>query len=149
MPIPPFKTTGWLPPGHFMASWEDVEQTFGGPAGGKRSRLLSELLAWRDELRITGISGFIVLNGSFISQKEAPGDIDMMVVYDADSEKLVETSARARELLSMSGCKERGLGDVFMLSAEAVRKYPALCRLDGFDRDKVTRELKGVLEVEI
>ncbi len=91
----------------------------------------------------------MVLNGSFISSKAAPRDVDLMVVYDTRSEQILERNSAARELLSMAACKERGLGDVFMLSAEAVRKYPDLCRLDGFDRDKITREPKGVLEVEI
>ena len=149
MPIPAFESSGWLPAGRHKATWSEVEKHLDGPMLSKRHQLLQALLHWKDELRRLGVSGFIVLDGSFVSTKHEPGDIDALVVYDKRSERILEESSEARELLDLIHCKVRGLGDIFMLSAEAIGKFPHLCRLDGFDFDKATKVRKGVLEVEI
>jgi len=43
----------------------------------------------------------------------------------------------------------RLLGDVFLLSAAAIRKFPTMCRVDVFDYDKHTSKPKGVVEVTL
>lgn len=83
MPLPEFREDGWLPEGHYGAPWEEVTDRFGGSPGSRRERLLQVLLSWRDEAREKGISGLLLLNGSFISSKEEPGDFDALLVYDA------------------------------------------------------------------
>ncbi len=69
MVLPEFREDGWLPEGHHDASWEEVIGRFDGPPGSLREQVMRRLLNWRDEARVKGISGRLVLNGSLISAK--------------------------------------------------------------------------------
>lgn len=149
MSIPAFRADGWLPEGHHAADWEEISAVFGGEPGGKRCELLNRLLQWRNALRDKGMSGLLILNGSFISQKERPGDVDAIFVYDDATVLIAQKDADAALLLNHVSIKASGLGDVFVFAERTVNRFPAMCRLDGFDRIKDTNALKGVLEVII
>src|SRR5579871_1463083 len=99
MPIPPIRPDHWLPEGHHYATWEEIEVVFGGEPGNFRRATLNWLLAWRDAARAKGLSGCVVLNGNFISEKESPGDFDLLFLYDAASEALVQQDAEALALV--------------------------------------------------
>lgn len=148
MALPEFREDGWLPEGHYACSWEEVMDKFGGSAGKQRQRVTRGLLSWRDEVRAKGVSGWLLLDGSFISAKENPGDFDAMLVIDEEARKILENDIEARSLLDYSECKKRGF-DLLYFFAATVRDYPDLVGLDLWDRDKETGELKGVLEVEL
>ena len=146
MAIPAFRDDGWLPDGHHSATWEEVIAVFSGQPGSRREHLMRALLDWRDQARQKGISGRLILNGSFISARENPGDFDALLIYDEDTEAIFAQDAEARVLLDYARCKESGF-DLFMFSAAAARKFPAWTHLDLFDHDKMTGKPKGVLEV--
>ncbi len=80
MPIPVFRADGWLPEGHHAADWETISVVFGGEPNTQRRELLNRLLQWCDALRDKGMGGLLILNGSFISQKETPGDVDALFI---------------------------------------------------------------------
>ena len=147
MPLPGFRDDGWLPEGHHPATWEEVITVFDGPSGSQRARTLANLLNWRDRLRERGITGRLILDGSFISAKPDPGDFDAILVADEGAEAILARYEKARKLVSYVYCKEQGWGDVFFFSVAAIRKFPHMCRLDGFDFDKIDRRPKGVVEV--
>jgi hypothetical protein len=71
--IPPFQDEGTLPPGEHRASWHELVERFGWSP--KRRRLLEGLRLAGLELRKGGIKTLLV-NGSFITSKEAPNDYD-------------------------------------------------------------------------
>lgn len=148
MAIPEFRQDGWLPQGHYDASWEEVVDRFGGSPGSQRERVLYKLLAWRDEARERGISGFLVLNGSFVSVREAVSDFDALLVYDDHVQELRKNDVEIDKLLNHNDCKNRGF-DLWIFSAFLVRTQPEWAQLDLFDRDKETFQLKGVLEVTL
>jgi hypothetical protein len=149
MPVPPFRPDQWLPEGHHTATWEEIETIFGGDAGSVRRTILTRLLAWRDAARAKGLSGRIVLNGSFISEKQNPGDFDLLFIYDAVSEAIVLQDAEALALIDPIRCKVMYGGDVFACAASIVAAYPAFFPDDTFDRIKFSEVTKGVLEVEL
>lgn len=149
MAIPEFGEDGWLPDGHWAATWEDIQTRFGGEPGGKRRLLMDRLTDWRDSLRGYQISGTLILDGSFVSAKERPGDIDAIFVSDVDSMEVIATEPKAAHRLSHVRMKDSGFGDLFYFTETAVREFPALCRLDGFDVDSRTGTSKGVLRVRI
>src|SRR5438067_2528605 len=148
MPIPAFRDDGWLPEGHHYATWDELEDLLGGPEGSPRRRVLNRLLDWRDQTRIAGMSGLLIVHGSFASSKEVPGDSDCVFVYD-DSVLRIVADPKARKLTDYRWCKENGYGDIFVFPKSVVEKFPHLCGLDMFDYDKRTKERKGVVEVEI
>ena len=125
MSIPALCEYGWLPEGHHPATWEQIADRFGGEPGNRRSAVFSGLLRWRDAVRGKRMGGRLILNGSFVSAKMEPGDFDALFVYDTVSAAITAQDKEALRLLD----------------------FPQFCRVDGFDREKETRRLKGVLEV--
>lgn len=146
MGLPEFREDGWLPEGHHAASWEEVADRFGGSPGSRRQHLLQVLLSWRDEARGKGISGLLLLDGSFISARENIGDFDALLVYDDHVIELRKNDVGVERLLNYDRCKSRGF-DLWIFAAAVVRDYPEWAHLDLFDRDKETLKPKGVLEV--
>ncbi|NEH86818.1 hypothetical protein GR239_28545 [Rhizobium leguminosarum] len=72
--IPPIdKTTGYLPPGIHRVAWGDVLDVFSG--NSHRRRLLDGLAAAMKNLSAAGCRT-VLLDGSFVSQKELPSDYD-------------------------------------------------------------------------
>jgi hypothetical protein len=82
--IPEFRPDGWLPEGHFVATWDEVITRFDGPPETRRAVLTQKLLALREGLRRHGVSGIMVLNGSYISAKPDPGDFDVVLIGPSD-----------------------------------------------------------------
>jgi hypothetical protein len=147
LPIPKFLTDGWLPAGHHSASWDEIESVFAGQPGSRRRFVYDQLVDWVRRVQGCGLSGLLILNGSFISTNPVPGDVDLIFVYDSQSEELLKSRPELRKLLDYMNCKNDGPGDVFCFPENTVRNFPKLCRLDGFDLDKQTGEPKGVIEL--
>jgi hypothetical protein len=146
MALPEFRDDGWLPEGHHTCSWEEIIEKFGDHTGSRRERVLHGLLDWRDRAREKGVSGWLVLNGSFVSAKENPNDFDTIFVFDDEALELMENDVETKRLLDYSSCKSLGF-DMLGFSATLVREHPEWVPLDAFDRDKETGKPKGVLEV--
>ena len=149
MALPKLRPGGWLPEGHHETTWDEIAERFGGEPGSPRAAVLSRLLAWRDAARQKGLAGRVILNGSFLSAKAEPGDFDLIFVYDERTEALVKRDKEAKALTGLLRCNERFGGDVFGMAITNVRRFPHLCRTDGFDQDKILRQPKGVVEVDL
>ena len=149
MAIPAFRDDGWLPEGHHTATWEEIEDAFGGSPGSRRRDLLERLIIWREELRARSVTGILLLDGSFVSAKPVPGDVDALFVIDEKAETTLRNDSDSMELISHSAIKQRSIGDVFCFTETGVRNFPAMCRLDGFDIDKRTKRPKGLIEARI
>jgi len=149
MSLPLFRPDNWLPEGHHAASWEDIEAVFGGEPNSLRRTVWTRLLAWRDAAWVKGLSGQVVLNGSFISAKDTPGDFDLLFLYDANSEIIVQRDAEALALIDPIQCKTLFGGDVFACSAAIAQTYPQFFATDTFDRIKFSNVKKGVVEVDL
>jgi hypothetical protein len=82
MAIPLLTAAGFLPPGSHDATLAEVEAIFGRFQETERRitlfRKLSEYIA---ELRSLGHAREVLLDGSFVTAKASPGDIDLIVVY--------------------------------------------------------------------
>ena len=72
--IPRFQSTGMLPPGIYAATWREVESRFGFTP--KRRRLLAGLQQALMLLKRAGCRR-VYLDGSFVTTKPNPGDIDV------------------------------------------------------------------------
>jgi hypothetical protein len=146
--IPAFREDGWLPEGHWQATWEEIEARFAGEPGSRRQVIQEKLVSWRDSLRAHRVTGRLILDGSFISAKESPGDCDCLFVYD-DSHGRLDEDPNTKRLTDYSKLKAAGLGDVFVFPLSLTQNHPSLFVPDVFDYHKETRLPKGVVEVEI
>lgn len=124
MPLPEFRPDGWLPEGHHPTTWDEITRRFGGVPGSRRAAVLSGLLRWRDAARARGLAGLIILAGSFISQKAAPGDFDLFFLYDADAEALLKTDVEARMLCEIKlhwYCRKNTAIDTYCINSRLVK----------------------------
>ena len=78
--VPPFNASGLLPEGIHEASWLELETSLGETV--TRKRLLEGLLAGLKALRVAGCTRAYI-DGSFVTVKPQPGDID--VCYESGS----------------------------------------------------------------
>jgi hypothetical protein len=84
MPVPPFAKAGLLPVGIHDATLPEIELAF-GIANDTRIALFKNLKSFCEELEVFGplIRGIFV-DGSFVTRKPVPRDIDLVVVHDED-----------------------------------------------------------------
>lgn len=84
MPVPSLVTAGLLPVGIHDATLAEIEEAF-GRANDTRIQLFHNLTAFCAELDVFGtlIKGIFV-DGSFVTNKAVPSDIDLVVIHDED-----------------------------------------------------------------
>lgn len=134
-------TTGYLPPGEHNAPWSEVAPRFS--CNGHRSRLIGGLLAALQNLAGAGCQS-VLLDGSFVSQKELPGDYDGawntqgVDPYLLDPVLLDFTNGRA-------AMKSKYLGELFPASSLAA---PGVIYRDFFMKDR-NGVPKGVVNIDL
>lgn len=85
MPIPPFAAKGLLPDGIYECTVDEVIERFGVfQDSDQRPRLAKELAAYVEELRAAGVGKYLVVDGSFVTDKARPEDIDLLLVLRDD-----------------------------------------------------------------
>ena len=104
-----YNENGTLPPGEYTLEWEDVVSEFG--TNERRKELLTGLRRALVNFAKAGCSS-VLLNGSFVTKKEQPGDYDAAWCEDG-----VDVTRLDPVLLDHEdGCKkmkEKYLGEFF------------------------------------
>ena len=86
--IPTFRADGYLPEGLFLASEAEVTFRF-GTSRSRRRRLILRLRRWIELARQIGARRLLV-DGSFVTAKEEPNDIDAVLLLPPDFEQQIE-----------------------------------------------------------
>jgi hypothetical protein len=98
--IPPFQPDGYLPPGRHPANEAEIIFRF-GTGSPHRRRLILRLRRWIQLARQLGARR-LLLDGSFVTNKDTPGDIDAVILLPQDFQQRVnEGDELALELESM------------------------------------------------
>ena len=98
--IPEFRADGYLPEGIFLASDAEVLFRFGA-SNRQRRRLALRLRRWIQLAREIGASRLLV-DGSFVTRKASPNDVDAVVVLpDNFAEQVEQELDAALELEDM------------------------------------------------
>lgn len=117
--LPKFTDNGNLPEGIHIAVWEEIEEKFGW--NERRRELLRGLLAALKVLKEAGCKQ-VLLNGSFVTAKDEPGDfdacwepdgIDFEKLYNLDPVLLDFSNKRAAQ-------KAKYGGEIFPATADAI-----------------------------
>ena len=110
MPIPEFREDGYLPEGLHQAIEAEVLFRFGSP-GRRRRSLALRLRHWLQLVRAVGSHRFF-LDGSFVTAKRTPADLDAVVLLPVTFEQQLQGGSEAAieldELLTT-----RKAGDLF------------------------------------
>ena len=98
--IPPFRPDGYLPEGLYVSSAAEIIFRFGS-SSRRRRRLVLRLRRWIELGRQVGAQRLLV-DGSFVTAKEDPYDIDSVILLPTDfTQQLERESAPALELEEM------------------------------------------------
>ena len=77
--VPDFDQNGNLPPGVYTVTVEEVIWRFGGSGSLRRRRLTEGLLEFCAS--VEGVAVEIYINGSYVTRKLSPRDVDLMVIF--------------------------------------------------------------------
>ena len=86
--IPEFRTDGYLPDGVFLATEAEVTFRFGASTR-RRRRLILRLRRWIELARQVGAVRLLV-DGSFVTAKLNPNDIDAVILLPPNFEQQIE-----------------------------------------------------------
>lgn len=115
MPIPDLDSAGFLPQGIFDCTLPEIELRFGRfETSDDRPRLFRQLLAYVSELRQWGIVRAVLVDGSFVTAKSKPNDIDLVLVLPDDFKMPVSLIPASYNSLSRNRVRRRWGFDLFL-----------------------------------
>jgi uncharacterized protein DUF6932 len=82
MPIPPFRDDGNLPTGLHVAEVDEIRLRF-GESSNQRRALMERVSLWVELARAIGAKR-LLLDGSFVTRKVSPNDVDAVMLLPAD-----------------------------------------------------------------
>lgn len=86
--IPEFRTDGYLPDGVFLATEAEVTFRFGA-SSRRRRRLILRLRRWIELAREVGALRLLI-DGSFVTAKQNPNDIDAVILLPPTFEQQIQ-----------------------------------------------------------
>jgi hypothetical protein len=148
MPIPELTDEGLLPPGIHRCSLVEIETRFGRfQESDRRPRLCAALRAFIQEVEASGIIVALLVNGSFVTSKALPEDIDVILVVPQSHDFHSDLSPRDYNILSAQRVRRRHGIDLLVARAESdqYRRYLALFQQVRLETDKI----KGILRLDL
>jgi hypothetical protein len=96
MPIPNLNEQGLLPPGIYDCSLEETGERFGTfQSTDRRTRLYEKLQVFLQQVRSTNLVIAVIVDGSFVTSKSAPNDIDLILVLPSSHDLRAELAPMA------------------------------------------------------
>jgi len=85
MPIPSYTAEGMLPEGVYDCTLDEIRERFGSfQRTDARCRLFERLESFIKGVRAGGLVVAVIVDGSFVTDKEVPSDVDVIIVLRAD-----------------------------------------------------------------
>lgn len=123
MPIPPLNEDGLLPPGIHDCSLRELGERFGTfHSTDRRPRLYEKLQEYLIQVRSTGLVVAIIVNGSFVTSKPDPGDIDLILVLSSNQAPRADLPPMVYNVVSERLVRRRYGFDV-LVAREDAREY--------------------------
>ena len=142
--VPDFELDGNLPPGIYLASWDEFATHFGWNA--HRAGLLAGLEAGIECLQIAGCSTVFV-DGSFVTKEEFPVDFD--VAWDptgVDLASLMIVEPVFFDFKNFRANQKAKYGGEFFPSS-VTADLMGNTFLEFFQKDKHTAAPKGIIQI--
>lgn len=143
--IPALTDEGLLPQGVHPCTMKELEDRFGRfQRSDRRIRLTRCLAAYLSELRQAGFVSRVVVDGSYVTSKDEPDDIDLIVVLRSSHDFASNLRPADYNIVSKKRVKKEYGFDVMVVpeDSRALDEY-----LSFFQRTREGRT-KGVLEVQ-
>jgi hypothetical protein len=108
MPIPPLDDQGFLPEGVHDCALDETKSRFGSfQQSDRRPTLFGKLQKMIAEIQSTHIGRWLVIDGSFVTGKADPNDIDLILVVIASHDFTKEVNPAAYNVLSKKRVRRR------------------------------------------
>ena len=154
MPIPEL-VDNVLPEGVHDCTAEEIEAAFGRfQRSDRRMRLMEKLRAYLVDAKRSGVVVAVIVDGSFVTAKDEPEDIDVIVVVPADWDFAADLKPFQYNVVTKTGARRVGYPFDLLLRAEGAANY--FEALDFFmtmhpskHAGLTTRTRKGVLRVTL
>jgi hypothetical protein len=141
--LPSFRQDGYLPDGIHRATEAEILWRF-GIGSGRRRQLAVQLRRWIELARQVGAQRFVV-NGSFVTQKIDPDDLDAVILLPRDFKQQLAQSVPAAVELEAIFVNRSG-GDLLPSESDAV--FDGWTEFFSRTREADGRS-KGIVEVQI
>jgi len=141
--LPTFTAHGLLPEGVHQATLEEVQERFGG--NERRDELLTGLAEALRLLRAAGCRR-VYINGSFVTSKELPNDID--ACWDINGVDVAALDPVFFDFDNGRAAQKARFGAEFF-PAQVPEGITGRAFLDFFQVDRQTGEPKGIIEIEL
>jgi hypothetical protein len=143
---------GFLNPGVHEATLDEIRGEFGGfQESDQRPKLYKRLEQLVDQLKVHEFVKFIVVDGSFVTSKAAPGDIDVIVVVDPAIFTKDQWTPDEYNVLSSKRLKRRYKFDV-LVAGEGSGSYDSQLRFFSRVKDgsgSTDDQEKGVVRLSL
>jgi Family of unknown function (DUF6932) len=145
MPIPELNEHGFLPEGIHEASLEELRERFGRfQRTDRRPALFVKLSVYLAEVRASGLVVAVIVDGSFVTAKDEPSDIDLILVLRPDHDDRAELRPFEYNAVAKHVVRRRFRFDV-VSAREGTAEYEK--SLNFFQRVRDRSDLrKGVLK---
>jgi len=148
MAIPALNSNGLLPPGIHGATLEEIRLRFGSfQASDRRVQLFKRLEQLVVELRRSGRFAALVVDGSFVTAKPAPEDVDVIVVLHRDHDWTADLGPSDYALVSRPLLRRKFGFDV-LLAAEGGADHERYVEFFGRVREDASMR-KGMLRIKL
>ncbi|HUE70810.1 MAG TPA: hypothetical protein VMP01_07960, partial [Pirellulaceae bacterium] len=115
MPIPDFDADGLLPVGIYDCTLQELRDRFGTfQTSDLRCRLYERLEAFLREAKLSGVAKYVIVDGSFVTGKAVPNDIDLIVVVPEGHDFHADLQSLAYNVVSKAQVRRRYRFDVFV-----------------------------------
>jgi hypothetical protein len=143
-----------LPPGIHDCTMDEVEGMFGRfQRSDRRIHLTTRLRSFIDDARQSGIVAAVIIDGSYVTAKHEPGDVDLIVVLRTDFDLSQELRPFEYNVGSRRMVKQLYRFDVFVDVEESesyVSHVRFLTRIKPDDPEQQSSETaKGLLRVKL
>ena len=121
MSIPPLEADGYLPEGIHDCTLEELQSRFGEDTDvACRSLLFSRLHEYVQELRSTERDFVLLIDGSFVTGKARPNDIDLVLILPHDHDFRSELRPFEYNVMSRRRVSKRYAFDLLVARADSL-----------------------------
>ena len=148
MAIPPFNERGWLSDGIHDCTLEEVTGRFGGFQGSdRRPNLWAKFAEFLREVKECTLVEAVLLDGSFVTAKPDPNDIDLILVVPMEHDFSADLRPNEYNVLSQRRVRGRFGFDLLVArtGSEEYRRYIGFFQQVRFEPG----HKKGILRVRL
>lgn len=148
MPIPKLNRHGFLPEGVHTCTLAEVRKRFGSfTTSDYRIQLCDKLFELIADAKATRLVDEVIINGSFVTNKPKPNDIDLILVL----KKGVKISADVTSFTDYIALSRKRLAKKYQFDVVVVPKESAAYNdyLNFFQGLRESEQRKGILRVEL